>query len=237
MMSLTTATISRKFWIPMTRHEQWLLDHKDYPHDWCLIWPFARESRVGRGMMAVSGSKKVWAHRAMCELVHGPAPTDKPQAAHSCGNGDQGCVNPRHLSWASNSENQLQRYRMHDRGPSNTTGSKSRFTPTQIAEIRAKYGEFTQTKLAEMYGCSLGTIQYYLKYREERGHAGGKVIHWSPEEDEKIKRAIGWGYNFRQVAEYVGRSMSATTARAYRLGLKSGQAPTRKDYAHSNGER
>ena len=218
-----------------TRTEQWLFDHKDYPHDYCLIWPFARESRVGRGMMGGVGNRK-WAHRAMCEIVHGPAPTDKPQAAHSCGNGDQGCVNPRHLSWANNSENQRQRY-AQGRGNPNANGNKSRFTPTQIAEIRAKYGEFTQVKLAEMYGCSLGTIQYYLKYRDERGHAGGKVDHWSPEEDEKLRRAIGWGYNFRQIAEYVGRSLGATTGHAYRLGLKSGQPPIqKKGLAVSNGE-
>lgn len=83
----------------MTETHNWLEDHKDYPHDYCLIWPFAREGRVGRGMLGHNG-KSAWAHRLMCEMVRGPAPIDKPQAAHSCGNGDQGCVNPRHLSWA-----------------------------------------------------------------------------------------------------------------------------------------
>lgn len=220
-----------------TTTEQWLLDHKDYPHDYCLIWPYFRESRVGRGKMEFEG-RNGWSHRFMCELVHGPAPADKPQAAHSCGNGDQGCVNPRHLSWANNSENQLQRY-AHGSGPSNTTGNKSRFTPTQIAEIRAKYGDFTQTKLAEMYGCSLGTIQYYLKYREERGHAGGKIKHWSPEEDDQLRDCVKRGLSFPEMAREIGRPLSAVTGHAYRLGLKSGRPPTRTDYAsvsHSNGK-
>lgn len=159
---------------------QWIEDHKDYPHDYCLIWPFARETRVGRGMMDVNG-KRGWAHRVMCEAVHGPAPDNRPVAAHSCGNGDQGCVNPRHLSWSTNSENQLQRY-AQGRGNPNANGNKSMFTPEQIAEIRAKHGEFTQVKLAEMYGCSPATIQYYLRIREQRGHAGGKIDHWSPDE-------------------------------------------------------
>src|ERR1700744_4525224 len=148
-----------------TRTEQWLLDHKDYPHDYCLIWPFAREGRVGRGMMGGRDEKTRWAPRLMGELVHGPAPTDKPQAAHSCGNGDHGCVNPRHLSWKDNSANQLDRS-MHGRA---ANGKQHKFTPEQIDKMRSQYGEFTQTKLAEMYECSLGTIQYYLKYREERG--------------------------------------------------------------------
>lgn len=212
----------------------WIEDHKDYPHDYCLIWPFARESRVGRGMMDGAGNRR-WAHRVMCEAIHGPAPADKPQAAHSCGNGDQGCVNPRHLSWASNSENQRQRY-AHGRGNPNANGNKGMFTPEQIADIQAKYGEFTQTKLAEMYGCSLGAIQYYLKYREERGHAGGKIDHWSPEEDDALRGHIANGKNFNQIAKMIGRSWGATSGRAYRLGLKSGTPPIpSRGLKHSNG--
>jgi hypothetical protein len=218
--------------------EQWLTDHKDYPHDYCLIWPFARESRVGRGMMGDATNKRKWAHRCMCELVHGPAPADKPQAAHSCGNGDQGCVNPRHLSWATNSENQLHRY-AQGRGNANARGNRERFTPEQIAKIRSQWGEFTQVKLAEMYGCSLGTIQYYLKYREERGHAGGKIVHWTPDEDDQIRDCVKRGLKFPQIASEVGRSVSATMARTYRLGLQSGQPvqriTDRPSFSFSNG--
>jgi len=197
---------------------EWIEAHKDYPHeDWCLIWPFAREPRVGRGMM-----EDGWAHRVMCEAVNGPAPPDKPQCCHSCGNGDQGCVTPRHLSWGTNSENQLQRY-AQGRGNPNANGPKSMFTPEQIEEIRSKYGEFTQTKLAEMYGCSLGTIQYYLKYREQRGHAGDTIDHWSPEEDDILRRYISEGKNFSQIAKLIGRSLGSVSSHAYRNGLKSGQ--------------
>lgn len=209
-----------------SRTRDWIEAHKDYPHeDWCLIWPFFRDPRVGRGVM-----DDEWAHRVMCEAVNGPAPPDKPQCCHSCGNGDQGCVTPRHLSWGTNSENQLQRY-AQGRGNPNANGNKSMFTPKQIADIQAKYGDFTQSKLAEMYGCSLGTIQYYLKYREERGHAGLKIKHWSPEDDARLKEAIDRGWNFRQAAEYVGRTWTATQGRAYRLGLKSGQpVPQRREF-------
>lgn len=198
--------------------QKWIEDHKDYPHDYCLIWPFAREGRVGRGMMGTGNGKGTWAHRVMCETVHGPAPIDRPQAAHSCGNGDQGCVNPRHLYWATNSQNQLERYR-HGRGNRNANGNKSMFTPAQIAKIRSQYGEFTQTKLAEMYECSLGTIQYYLKYRDERGHAGGKVDHWSPEQDDMLRLSLHRGDHIKTAASIIGRSEGSIRARAYRLNL------------------
>jgi DNA-binding CsgD family transcriptional regulator len=207
----------------VTRPEQWIEDHKEYPHDYCLIWPFSRESRVGRGMMGDSAGHRKWAHRRMCEAVHGPAPVGKPQAAHSCGNGDQGCVNPRHLSWASNSENQRQRY-AHGRGNPNANGNKGRFTPQQIAEMRALYGQMRQMEIAARFGCSLGTVQYYLKYRDERGHAGGKIDHWSPDEDEKLREAYAHGSTHRQAAAIVGRPHKAAAGRAKRLGLKSGYA-------------
>lgn len=144
--------------------QQWLKDHLEYPHDYCLIWPFCTDGRVGRGLMGVNG-KRGWAHRFMCELAHGPAPEGKPQAAHSCGNGHKGCVNPRHLSWKNNSENQLDRSR-HGRG--RIYGKSLGFTPATIAVIRSKYPRMTQMQIADEYECSLGTIQYYLKYRDLR---------------------------------------------------------------------
>lgn len=208
----------------MAKTADWLLAHKDYPHeDWCLIWPFARDPRLGRGTMHVKGWDDQWAHRNMCALVHGPAPADKPIAAHSCGNGDQGCINPRHLSWSTYSDNQIHRYAEGKGNPNHRGGNKSMFTPEQIAEIRAKYGEFSQVKLAEMYNCSVGTIQYYLRIREERGHAGGKIDHWSPEEDEILRKHVADGKNFNQIAKLIGRSHGSVTGHAYRIGLRSGQ--------------
>lgn len=56
---------------------------------------------------------------------------------------------------------------------------------------------------------------------------------YSTDEDQKIREAISLGYNFPKMAEYVGRSMQSVMARTYRLGLTSGQAPTR-DYSRSN---
>lgn len=78
---------------------KWLAEHVAYSSDACLIWPFARHSD-GRAHM-----KGGYPSRVMCEMAHGPAPTPAHQAAHSCGNGNGGCVSPRHLRWATPTQN------------------------------------------------------------------------------------------------------------------------------------
>lgn len=74
-----------------------------YEDDDCLIWPFSR-AKNGRARMTVNG-KTVLVHRAVCDAVNGPPPTPSHEAAHSCGNGHKGCINKRHLRWATHKEN------------------------------------------------------------------------------------------------------------------------------------
>jgi hypothetical protein len=69
--------------------------------DTCLIWPFSTVIG-GYGRLKVAGKKHL-AHRLVCEQTHGPAPADRPEAAHRCG--VAGCVNPYHVRWASAKEN------------------------------------------------------------------------------------------------------------------------------------
>jgi hypothetical protein len=47
------------------------------------------------------GNKK--AHRVACELAHGPAPSPKHEAMHSCD--FPPCCNGRHLSWGTHAQN------------------------------------------------------------------------------------------------------------------------------------
>lgn len=81
----------------------WIEKHKAYDGDACLTWPYGRNSK-GYGTVKVD-RKTVSVHRIMCEAVNGPAPSPKHHAAHSCGRGMDGCVNPRHLRWATPAEN------------------------------------------------------------------------------------------------------------------------------------
>lgn len=54
--------------------------------------------------------------RVVCERVNGPAPTEKHETAHGCGN--SWCVNKRHLRWATHIENEADKLIHGTRKPS-----------------------------------------------------------------------------------------------------------------------
>jgi hypothetical protein len=140
---------------------QWLRDHAAYKGRRCLTWPFATSR--GYGMFGYLGELR-YAHRFMCELTHGPAPADKPQCRHSCGKGHLGCVNPQHLSWATQSENHLDR-RKHGTAATSKLGHAGRvLSPAQISKVKElrTIGKFTTTELAANFGVSRRTIERVL---------------------------------------------------------------------------
>lgn len=121
----------------------------------CVPWPLSIDTR-GYGHFGFKG-KLLIASRFMCELTHGPAPSTKHQAAHSCHN--RKCVNPNHIAWETPSGNQLGR---RGNGTAKTApfGQGGRvLTPQQIAEARALDGTMTRTSIAEKFGCSRRTIE------------------------------------------------------------------------------
>lgn len=138
----------------------WLMEHRSDKSDDCLTWPFS--FCRGYGHFGHLG-EMLYAHRFMCELVHGPSPSPRHYAAHSCGNGDKGCVNPLHLSWRTPSQNQLDRT-THGR-PSR--GGRPQFTPRQILEIRRLKGRATQDDIAALLGVPRSTIAYWQRTTHE----------------------------------------------------------------------
>lgn len=88
---------------------QFLADHVlPYRGDACIDWPYACD---GHGYARINSAGKIrLVTRIVCEDVNGPPPTLDHQAAHSCGRGNQGCVTPRHLRWATQSENEADKY-------------------------------------------------------------------------------------------------------------------------------
>jgi hypothetical protein len=82
---------------------EWLQSHAAYQGDDCLEFPYARKPS-GYGALKFEG-RIMAASRAMCILAHGHPASEELVAAHSCGNGHLGCVNPKHLRWATALEN------------------------------------------------------------------------------------------------------------------------------------
>lgn len=75
-------------------------------HMWdeCPRWPYRRD-RAGYGRINFAGHRAKLVHQAVCELAHGPRPTPRHEAAHSCGKGHEGCFGARCLSWKTRAEN------------------------------------------------------------------------------------------------------------------------------------
>lgn len=132
---------------------EWLKANLDYDGEGCLIWHLFRDT-TGYGRIGIKG-KILWVHRVMCELVNGPAP-EGHEAAHSCGRGKFGCVDPRHLSWKTPSQNQYER-RVHGTH-GKRKGVRYHLTPQDVAEIRDLKGFIPQRELGKIYDVSWQTI-------------------------------------------------------------------------------
>lgn len=128
-------------------------------HD-CLVWPFSRDNH-GRARIRVDGTPKQ-TPRIICELVYGPAPTRLHQAAHSCGKGHEGCVNPIHLRWATPSENQMDRIG-HGTGNRGDRHAHAKLSDQDVREIRRMCAAGTlQKDAAALFGLSAATVSMVL---------------------------------------------------------------------------
>jgi hypothetical protein len=78
------------------------------PPSECVPWPFCKS---GSGYGQIKKGKRMYgAHREALRIYAGPPPSPNMVAAHdpvSCGS--RMCVNPRHLRWATQKENQRDR--------------------------------------------------------------------------------------------------------------------------------
>lgn len=107
----------------------------NYQGNDCLMWPYAK-NRQGYGYVKVNG-KDVSVHRLICRRAHGDPPVESMHAAHSCGRGSLGCVNPRHLRWATRLENDSDK----DKHGTRLRGEKSPVSKLKLSDVR-KIREF-----------------------------------------------------------------------------------------------
>jgi hypothetical protein len=137
----------------------WIKQHSLYSKKSCLIWPFGlKGNNTGYpGCIYTPDGRRMLAARFMCELVNGKPPTKKYHAAHSCGKGHLGCINPKHLYWATPLKN---RQDTVDHGTI-ALGEKhglSKLTEKDVVKIRSLQGKMTQQEIAKMFGVSSSSI-------------------------------------------------------------------------------
>lgn len=135
---------------------EWMRAHLNYDGGECLIFPYGKHS-AGYGAL-VDGGKRYLAHRWVCEKIYGPSPAGKTEAAHSCGNGHLGCVNPKHLRWATHLENVDDRddHGRTKRGDENANSRLSEDNVTDIFALKSSAEHYQD--IADRFGVSSGTI-------------------------------------------------------------------------------
>lgn len=134
-------------------------EHLGYDKEECLLWPFARDKRFGRGF-AYKDGKTVQAHREMCIAAHGPPPFEGACATHRCGKGHLGCVAPNHLKWATQKENAEDKY-LHGTMPLGEDHPSSKLSAEQA--LRAFTDARPAKTVAEELGCSATAIRLIRK--------------------------------------------------------------------------
>ena len=115
----------------------------------CIAWPYGKAGN-GYGCIRV-GKTQMTVARYVCMLVHGSPPPGPMHAAHSCGRGADGCVNPNHIRWASPQENGLDMVKHgSSRGARN---GRARLMPVDVIFMRELWRNGWMFKdLAKLWG-------------------------------------------------------------------------------------
>ena len=131
--------------------------------DECLPWPHSLTDRGYPQMTHPSGTR--YAHRgALLETV-GPCP-DGMEAAHTCGM--RSCVNPRHLRWATPSENNYDRSE-HGTMPRGETHHWGGVPDSVAAEAIRRYGLGEDaTEIGADLGIHRATVQRWGQSKSRR---------------------------------------------------------------------
>ena len=114
----------------------------------CLFFPYSIGSH-GYGQFNDGTRRPALAHRYVCISTHGVPRYARMHAAHSCGN--KTCVNPRHIRWATRSENERDK-RGHGRDNAGERHGLSRLSLDEVEAIRSAPG--LQKEVACKFGIS-----------------------------------------------------------------------------------
>lgn len=139
-------TVSERFW------------EKVQVRDPEECWPWTGTTRDGYGLVSIAG-RSHQASRVAYELVKGPIP-DGFHVLHSCDNPP--CVNPRHLSAGTRSDNMRDKVRKgRDNRSQGEAHYHTKLSAADVAEIRRLHDveRLTIRKIAALYGMSVGGIK------------------------------------------------------------------------------
>lgn len=126
----------------------------------CIFWPFSKYTS-GYGKLKL-GRSTVSAHRYICELFNGSAPSPDHEAAHSCGQGKNGCINPNHLRWATSVENEADKVG-HGTVPIGERNGAAKLTRADILSIRSLQDVACLEDIANRFGISKSAVSLIHK--------------------------------------------------------------------------
>lgn len=115
----------------------------------CLLWPYGK-SQAGYAAI-YDGKSMIHAGRIVCEKVYGPAPTASHVAAHSCGNGHNACISPKHLRWATNEENTADMI-AHGTSTKGEVNPNAKLQREDVFVIRGLRGRMPIAQIATIFG-------------------------------------------------------------------------------------
>jgi hypothetical protein len=126
--------------------------------DQCQVWPHFCNSKGYSIMTHPSGER--YAHRAALLETVGPAP-EGTEAAHLCG--ASSCINPRHLRWATPSENNYDRT-THGTMPRGSTHHSTNVTEADVRGMRYLRSQgFTYAEIGANYGMHRASASRILR--------------------------------------------------------------------------
>lgn len=134
----------------------------------CILWPFARNERG----YAVFGKRRgllntCLVSRLVCMEVNGPPPSSKSEAAHTCGDGHGGCINPRHLEWKTSKQNKDDQI-IHGTRNKGERNGHARLTVSQVRQIRSLVKAHPQRAVADMFGVDQSHVSNIVRGKQWR---------------------------------------------------------------------
>lgn len=126
----------------------------------CLVWPYAR-NQFGHAILFDEGSCARVA-RLVCAQLIGHPPSPFHEAAHSCGNGHEGCVSPAHLRWATPAENSADKV-AHGTANRGSRHVWSRLTEADVKSIREDGAAMSAAAIGRARNISPRTVSAILR--------------------------------------------------------------------------